>query len=218
MKTRVCRIDPSEEIPPGLLEDLTGLLLSGGVIVYPTETFYGLGAAALSKKGVRAVFRIKRRDASKPLSVMAADLDMVDRITSGAPPVLRVLAGEFWPGPLTVVLPAAPEIPSFLKSRAGSVAVRIPPDAWIRKLVRSISQPLTATSANLSGEREVSDPAEALSLFGGKVDLVVDGGETPGGSPTTLVDLTRETPAVIREGTIPASAVLAVLQPGSGRI
>ena len=211
MKTRIFRIDPDAEIPPGTLGDLSAVLLAGGVIIYPTETFYGLGAAAFSRKGVRAVYRLKRRERSKPLSVMASDLEMVVRLAEVIPPSFRILAEEFWPGPLTLVLAAAAEIPPFLRSSAGTIAVRIPPAGWIRKLVRSISQPLTATSANLSGGREISNPDEAGRLFFRKTEVIVDGGNTPGGPPSTLVDLTGDRPSILRAGAIPAAALRAVL-------
>ncbi len=215
MKTRVVRIDQDAEVHADLLEDLSGVLLAGGVLVYPTETYYGLGAAAFSLKGVRAVYRAKRRDRAKPLSVMASDMDMVARIAAGIPAQLRRLAGEFWPGPLTVVLVAAAEIPDFLRSESGTIAVRIPPAGWVRRLVHSISQPLTATSANLSGGRAVSSPDEAVRLFSGRVHVIVDGGDTPGGLPSTLLDLTRDPPSVLREGAIPSDAIRTVL--GTGR-
>jgi L-threonylcarbamoyladenylate synthase len=211
VKSRTIRIDPGGELPSEVLEDLSGTLLAGGVIVYPTETFYGLGAAGFSRRGVRTVFRIKRRERTKPLSVLASDLDMVVRISSDLPPALKILAGEFWPGPLSVVLAAAPDLPSFLKSAAGTIAVRIPPASWLRDLVRAICQPLTATSANLSGGREISSPSEAARLFSGKADVLVDGGDTPGGRPTTLLDLTRDRPMVLREGAVSAASIGEVL-------
>jgi L-threonylcarbamoyladenylate synthase len=176
-----------------------------------------LGAAGFSRRGIRTVFRIKRRERSKPLSVLASDLDMVVRIASDVPPVLKILAGEFWPGPLSVILAAAPELPPFLKSAAGTIAVRIPPAAWLRKLVRAISQPMTATSANLSGEREISSPFEAARLFSGKADVLVDGGDTPGGLPSTLLDLTRDPPSILRDGVVSAASLREILGAGKFR-
>jgi L-threonylcarbamoyladenylate synthase len=121
------------------------------------------------------------------------------------------LAGEFWPGPLTLVLRAAPAFPPELAGPGHTVAVRIPPAAWLRELVAEIGLPITATSANISGEREVFDPAEVIRLFEGKVDIILDGGPTPGGLPSTIVDISGDRPRVLREGAVPASALSAFL-------
>ena len=209
-KTRVIRVDPTGEAPEAE-RDIAAAILRDAVIAYPTETFYALGAAAFSKKAVEKVFRLKGRDAGKPLPVVAADLDMVKEIAGPLPPAFRALAGEFWPGPLTMVLPASGRLPEFLHGPGRTIAVRVPPPAWLRRLVRNIAQPLTATSANLTGQGELSDPAEVAALFGGKVDLVVDGGPAPGGAPSTIVDLTSAEPRILREGAVPAGRVRAVL-------
>ena len=116
-------------------------------------------------------------------------MDMVRDVVSSLPPAFMVLAAEFWPGPLTVVLPAAAGFPEHLVGPGRTIALRIPPLAWLRSLVREMSEPLTATSANLSGERELADPVEVKALFDGRIDLIVDGGPAPGGLPSTIVDL-----------------------------
>jgi len=210
-KTRIIGIDPvgKNTVPVG---EIAAALLEDAVAAYPTETFYALGAAAFSRTAVKRVYRLKKRDAGKPLSVIASDLDMVGEISASLPPAFRVLAGEFWPGPLTLVLPAAPGLPEFLLGPGRTIAVRIPPLPWLRALARELSQPLTATSANLSGEKELADPAEVAAVFRGKIDMIVDGGPTPGGAPSTIVDLTSPEPRIIREGTIPEVRIRAVLQ------
>ena len=127
------------------------------------------------------------------------------------PPVLVRLAGEFWPGPLTVVLKAAPGFPAALLGPDGTIGLRIPPAPWLRRLLFELSAPVTATSANLSGEKELADPAEVRRLFAGRVELIVDGGRTPGGRPSTVVDLTREPAVILRAGAVPAEALAAFL-------
>jgi L-threonylcarbamoyladenylate synthase len=209
MKTRILRIDTSA-VEGGQIEDIAAVLLAEGIAAYPTETFYGLGAAAFSKKAVAKVYGLKKRDSGKPLSLIVSDLDMVREITSSLPDAFWTLAGEFWPGPLTLVLKSSPGLPGFVIGPGGSVAVRIPPLAWIRQLVGRLCQPLTATSANLSGEKELSDPREVEAVFEGKVALIVDGGPAPGGVPSTVIDLTADRPRVIREGVIPAAKILAL--------
>jgi L-threonylcarbamoyladenylate synthase len=209
-RTRVIRVDPTGEDPEAE-RDIAAALLRDAVIAYPTETFYALGAAAFSKRAVEKVYRLKGRDAGKPLPVIAADLDMIREIAGPLPPEFRALAGEFWPGPLTLVLPASERLPGFLSGPGRTIAVRIPPPAWLRRLVREIAQPLTSTSANLTGRNELADPGEVAALFGGRVNLVVDGGLAPGGAPSTIVDLTSAEPRILREGAVPAARVWAVL-------
>jgi L-threonylcarbamoyladenylate synthase len=209
MKTRILRIDPSA-VEGGQIDEIAAVLLADGIAAYPTETFYGLGAAGFSKKAVARVYDLKKRDGGKPLSLIVSDLEMVRELTSSLPDAFWTLAGEFWPGPLTLVLRSSPGLPGFVTGPGGSVAVRIPPLAWIRKLVDRLCQPLTATSANLSGKRELSDPREVEAVFDGQVALIVNGGPTPGGAPSTLVDLTADRPRVLREGAIPAAKILAL--------
>jgi L-threonylcarbamoyladenylate synthase len=201
-ETRVIRLRPDGENAPEIKE-IAAALEAGAVAAYPTETFYALGAPAFERQAVERVYRLKKRQAAKALSVIASDLAMVREI-SGPPPLgFLALAGEFWPGPLTVVLPAAPGIPGFLAGPGRTVAVRIPPLAWLRALVRQLGQPLTATSANLAGEKELADPREVEAVFAGEIELLVDGGPAPGGLPSTIVDLSGERPRVLREGQIP---------------
>jgi L-threonylcarbamoyladenylate synthase len=210
LRTRTLRIDPAA-VDAGTVGEIASVLLRDGIMAYPTETFYGLGAAAFSAKAVSRVFKLKGRDPGKPVPVIASDLDMVGEIAGPLPPVFWTLAEEFWPGPLTLVLKASPALPDFLTGPGGSIAVRIPPVPWIRKLAYDVSQPLTATSANLSGQGETSDPAAVAAVFAGKIELIVDGGKTPGGAASTLLDLTSPEPRLLREGAVPAARIRAAL-------
>lgn len=210
MKTRILEIDPSAANRREVAE-MAAALLADGVMAYPTETFYGLGAAALSASAVARVYRLKKRDAGKPLSLIVSDIEMVRELAGDLPAAFQTLAQELWPGPLTLVLRAAPTLPGFLTGPGGTVAVRIPPVPWIRSLVEEISQPLTATSANLSGHGDVSDPAEVAAVFDGRVELIVDGGRTPGGAPSTIVDVTGSSARVLREGQISAAKIEALV-------
>ncbi len=194
-----------------LLGEIAEALLGGAVAAYPTETFYALGAAAFSKPGVERIYRLKGRDASKPLPLIASDPDMVAGIAAFLPASFAALAAEFWPGPLTLVLPAAAGLPDFLVGPGRTVAVRIPPLAWLRALVAELAEPLTATSANLTGEKELADPADVAALVEGKVEWMLDGGRTPGGLPSTIVDITGDRTRILREGAIPTAQIEAVL-------
>lgn len=211
IKTRIVAIEP-EAAGLEAAGDLARALLEGAVAAYPTETFYALGAAAFSKPAVDKIFSLKERDASKPLSFIVSDMDMVGGLVSEMPPVFAALAAEFWPGPLTLVLPASSRLPPHVLGPGGTIALRIPPLAWLRALVRELSEPLTATSANLAGGRELADPAEVRALFEGKVEIILDGGPAPGGAPSTIVDLSGERPRVLREGRIAAARIAAVLR------
>jgi L-threonylcarbamoyladenylate synthase len=210
-KTRVLRLG-SGQADPLLVRDIAAALQGGAVAAYPTETFYALGAAAFDAQAVDRVFRLKKRDAGKPLSFVVADMDMVAEVAAALPPAFKVLAEEFWPGPLTLILPAAAGLPARLLGPGRTIAVRIPPPAWLRAVVRELAEPLTATSANLSGEKELADPVEVTAQFDGKVDLIVDGGPAPGGRPSTIVDIAGPSPRVLREGAIPAARIEAVLR------
>ena len=209
-ETRIIMVGerPEESLPQG---EIAEALLGGAVAAYPTETFYALGAAAFSKRGVERIYRLKGRDASKPLSVIASDLDMVAEIVAPLPAAFAALAAEFWPGPLTLVLPAAAALPDFLVGPGRTIAVRIPPLAWLRALVAELAEPLTATSANLAGEKELADPADVAALVTGKIEWLLAGGRTPGGLPSTIVDITGESPRILREGAIPTASIRALL-------
>ena len=212
MKSLIIRTGLAE-IEQVLIETVSGILLYDGVMAYPTETYYGLGAVGLSRKGVRRIFRLKKREAGKQLPLIVSDLDMIERLAAAPPAVFYRLASEFWPGPLTLVLKAAPSFPEEFLGPGGTIAVRIPPVPWLRALVGEIGLPVTATSANLSGQREISDPAELIAHFNGKVDVIVDGGNTPGGMPSTIVDISGEKPRIIRKGAVPAATLEPFLGP-----
>ncbi len=204
--------------PVALLREI---LDRGGVLAIPTESSYGLAADPRSERGVRAVYRVKGRDAGKPLPVVAADLDQVAAlgVAPGALDAGRL--GALWPGAVTVVLPLArPETgagrePLPAAAGGGSVAVRVPGHPELRRLLARLGRPLTATSANRSGGAPVLDPATAASLLAGEDAAVVDGGRLPGGAPSTIVRLGWPSGGgeaggrleVLREGAVPTAEI-----------
>lgn len=206
MKTRVLRL-AERSAEEDVVRAAAAVLAADGVLAYPTETFYGLGASGLSRRAVGKVFRLKGRDARKPLSLIVSGLDMVRELAGPLSPAFLRIAEEHWPGPLTAVLPAAPGVPEWLLGPGRSVGVRIPPPAWLRRLAYELSAPVTATSANRAGEPEIADPDAVLAIFEGRIDLFIDGGPTPGGRPSTVVDFTGPRPVVLREGAIPADRI-----------
>jgi L-threonylcarbamoyladenylate synthase len=136
-----------------------------------------------------------------------ADLDMADEIAGPLPRLFLDLACAFWPGPLTIVARARSLFPPAMLGPGGTLAMRVPGTNWLRGFLRMLGVPVTATSANLSGGPEISRPAEIVELFRGKVEIIVDGGPTPGGLPSTIVDLTLDPPRIVRPGAVPEAAL-----------
>lgn len=174
------------------------------MIVYPTETFYGIGADGFSEEAVARVFRIKKRPSGRALPVIVADMEMAKSIVRSIPPLFEELTSLFWPGPLTLILKAASHLPERLLGPGRTIGLRLPALSWLRSLVRQVGSPVIATSANISGGRETSSPEKVIPLFRGHVDLIVDGGKTPGRLPSTVVDLSSGKARLVREGALPS--------------
>ena len=204
MNTQIIKVDP-RKIDTQQIEKIVRILKKDGIIVFPTETFYGLGACCFSAVAVNKIYDLKGRDAQKPLSVVIADLEMLDVIAAHIPPVFERIVEKFWPGPLTLILECGSLLPSILLGPKKTIGVRLPAHTWLRELVRAAGFPLTATSANLAGEKEISDPHVVIDVFSGKVEMIVDAGPTTGGLPSTVLDLTLEKPQILREGAVSAS-------------
>jgi L-threonylcarbamoyladenylate synthase len=217
MKTQIIKINP-DIVEFDKVEKIVSVLRTEGLIVYPTETFYALGADIYLSKAIQKIYRLKRRDPSKPLPVVISDLEMLQDVALEPPSAYKPVISEFWPGPLTVILRASSRVSEALLGPSGSIGVRLTGYKWLRALIREASFPLTSTSANLSGETEVADPKEAIRLFEGKVDLIVDGGKTEGLLPSTVVDLTGEEPRLVREGAISALRLIEFLPTLSGEV
>ena len=193
-------IDPQNP-DPAVLGEAAALLASGGLVAFPTETFYGLGAAALNREAVRRVFALKRRPANNPLLVLVDGIPMAERIAE-IPYHARPLIARHWPGPLTLVFRARPVVPDELGASTGTVGVRWSPHPVPRALATTLGAPVTAPSANLSGMAPPSSAAAVLRHFADALDMVLDGGEATGGLASTVVDVTVDPPRVIRAGAI----------------
>lgn len=204
--TKIIRVN-AEEVSPQKTKQIAGTLRREGVIVYPTETFYGLGASCFSKKATHRIYQLKKRTLLKPISILVLDTKMVREVAVDIPSLFWRLVKEFWPGPLTLVLKASSLLPEEILGPGHSIGLRVPSLPWLRNLLRETSFPITATSANISGEKEISRPQVVIAAFQGRVDLIVDGGETKGISPSTVVDLTSSKPIILREGAIPRSSL-----------
>ncbi len=207
VKTRIIKIHP-HVIEQEHIEAAAKVLKNEGIIVYPTDTFYGLGASCYSKAAIHKIRSLKKRDPQKPLSIVVSSLDMLQSVVTDLPPLFKVLSSKFWPGPLTLILSASTRLPGELLSSKETIGVRLPAHPWLMELVKYSASPITATSANLSGEKEITSPENAVDIFSGKVDLIVDGGTAQAKLPSTVVDLTLEKPKILRKGAVSEEALI----------
>jgi len=207
---RVC-VTPSA-IDTGDFAAAVAALRNHGVVAYPTETFYGLGADPRSPAAVRKVFAVKGRPPDQPLPLIAADAEQIaDHVGTMTPLALR-LASRLWPGALTLIIPASSRLSEDVHLSTGKVAVRVPSHAVARALAAAAGHAITSTSANLSGKPPASMPEEVMKMFGDAIDVLIDGGATPAGLPSTIVDATGQSPALVRAGVVPWDRVLKFSQ------
>jgi L-threonylcarbamoyladenylate synthase len=176
-------------------------LRAGGVVALPTETFYGLAVPALDSGAVRRIFELKGRPDSKPLLVLVDSVAMVESVAC-VTPAARDLMRRYWPGALTLVLRAHERVPSVVTAGTSTIGVRLSPQPIARGLVALLGEPVTAPSANPDGLAPPTTAAGVLAYFPRGVDLVLDAGATPGGAPSTLLDLTVNPPRVVRQGAV----------------
>ena len=192
------------------VREALSVLKSGGVIVAPTDTLYGIIADASNPKAVLRVYKAKKRPRDKPLPLLLGESHQALLLVRPVGPFWE-LAQEFWPGPLTIVAPPSPRAPRHLAEWPG-IGVRLPDCPLIRFLARKLRGPLTGTSANLSGRESPNTAYEAYSQLGDSVDLYLDGGPTKHGAPSTVVRVREEGVEVLREGAIPAREVERVVR------
>lgn len=178
------------------------ILLKGGVIAYPTESFYALGVLATDEAAVKRLFKLKDRPADKPLPLIVGDMDVLKTMVRTIPERAEYLIKQFWPGPLTIIFEAVEGIPGILTGGTGKVAVRIPGKSAALYLAGAIKIPITATSANPSSQPPAEDPDAIVHYFGNHIDLIIDAGKAPGGKPSTIMDVTVNPPRILREGRI----------------
>jgi L-threonylcarbamoyladenylate synthase len=183
-----------------------------GVVVYPTETFYALGGDPRVRQAVERIYSIKRRPADRAMPLIASDLAQVAEHAGSMTPLAKQLALRWWPGPLTLIIPASPHLCEDVHRSTRKVAVRVPGDAIARALAREAGHPVTSTSANLSGEPPPSTADAVAGALGEEIDVLIDAGATPGGPPSTIVDVTGSTPVLVREGAIAWERVLEFLR------
>lgn len=192
---------PQREIKKGVK-----ILRNGGVIAFPTDTVYGLGADAFNPPAVERIYELKKRPRHQQFPVLIADAKQLTALAEPIPEIAWFLARRFWPGGLTLVLSRKDSIPAHLTSTS-SIAVRIPNHPVCEALIQNLGNPLIGTSANVSGQPAALTAEEVEQQFGGKIDLIINGGQCPGGKESTIVDITLEPPVVLRQGLIPSHEI-----------
>lgn len=194
---------------PAALSEAARLLCQGGLISFPTETYYGLGVDPFNVEALERLFAVKQRQPDKPVLVLVAEQAQVTELAAEVPAVLHKLMTAFWPGPLTLIFPGKPGLPSLLTGGTGTVGIRQSPHPLASRLLRQYGGPITATSANRSGAPPATTAAEVLESFGAEIDLILDGGTTPGGAGSTLVGCDQKQQlCCLREGVVAFAEVL----------
>lgn len=205
MKTDIVPATSSDAIPRAL-----EILRTGGLVAFPTDTVYGVGSLAFEGKAVESIYTAKDRPIEKAIPVLIGDTNDLDQVAMDVPNRARKLASRFWPGPLTILLPKRPNLPEAV-SATPAVGVRVPDHEIARALLRAAG-PMAVTSANVSGQASPISAAEVFAQLRGRIELIIDGGKTPGGVPSTLVDCTWDEIRILREGPITEEELLSALE------
>ncbi len=187
-----------EQIKKGI-----SILRQGGLVAFPTDTVYGLGASARLTQAIENVYKVKRRPNSMPLPLLLSNVSQITEVTESVPQIAWLLIRAFLPGALTLVLAKSSSVPDIVCGGGTTVAVRIPAHPVPIAMIEGLGAPIVGTSANLSGKSSPLTADEVRSQLGDSIDFIIDGGRCPGGIESTIVDVTRKTPVILREGIIP---------------
>jgi len=195
------KIDSDESLRKGLAK-ASEIISKGGVVAFPTESFYGLGVDATNPHAITRLFQIKKRDPDLPILILIASLQELPRYVSSIPLQAKRLGEKFWPGGLTIIFRASPILPSVLTAGKEKVGIRISSHPLVNSLVSVLDVPVTGTSANISGSPPCIKPDQVVKYLGGDVDLVLDGGTTQGKDASTIIDVTSDPPIIVRVGIV----------------
>ena len=206
MTPRVLHVDPASPRDEGVRVAVDALR-AGEVIAIPTETFYGLAADSLAESAVRRLNALKHKAGDSPALLLLASVDQASGVASDLPPSFHKLAAAFWPGPLTLVVRAAPGLSEAVTGGRGTVGVRVPGLALPRRIAERLERPITGVSANRHGRPASRTAAEVHRAFPHGLGMILDGGPTPGGAASTILDLTGPEPLVVRIGAVPLEAL-----------
>jgi L-threonylcarbamoyladenylate synthase len=201
MAAEIIKIDPAH--PEHAFSRCKDVISRGGVIAYPTDTFYGLGTDPKNPVAVKRLYEIKGRKADQPILLLIKKAEDVKEWAAEINPASENFMKKFWPGPLTLVFKAGADVLRELTAGTGTIGLRVPGNELTRSLLDFLGIALTGTSANVSGRPNPQTAEEAAASVGDKVDLILDGGKTAGGKPSTVVDVSTDRPRVLREGAFP---------------
>ncbi|MCX8194883.1 MAG: L-threonylcarbamoyladenylate synthase [Candidatus Micrarchaeota archaeon] len=210
MKTRVLKAS-GKSTPSRAISEAASVIKKGGLVAFPTETVYGLGANALNPKAVRRIFRAKKRPMDNPLIVHISSRKWLRHLAKEVPPMAQALAKRFWPGPLTMVLKKSAAVPAEVSGGLDSVAIRMPASRVALRLIKKAGVPIAAPSANIAGRPSPTCAKHVLRDLGGSIEAVIDGGSTKIGVESTVLDLTSNPPLVLRAGGITVEELEGVL-------
>ncbi|MBL8076470.1 MAG: threonylcarbamoyl-AMP synthase [Anaerolineales bacterium] len=199
----------TEIVPASEIKRALEILQSGGLVAFPTDTVYGVGTLAFDNAAIESIYSAKDRPIEKAIPILIGDIVDLDKVAIDIPNMARIFASRFWPGPLTCIVPKKQTLPLAV-SATSTVAVRIPDHPNARDLLIAAG-PMAVTSANISGQPSPTTAQEVFNQLSGRIPLILDGGTTPGGVPSTLVDCTGNEPVILREGPISLDDLLAVL-------
>lgn len=178
-------------------------LLEGKIIIYPTETFYAIGCSALSSKAIKKIYTLKKRDTGKPLLVLVNSWKMLEVYIAAISYRQRELLEKHWPGPVTAIFEGVTGLASELNRDQSGIGFRMTSSSYAKEIISLTGIPLVGTSANISGGKEISEVAEAMKVFGKEIDLYINGGTSPGGLPSTVVNLKDPlNPVIVRQGAV----------------
>ena len=183
------------------------IICAGGLVAVPTETVYGLAGNGMDEKAVEKIYEVKGRPAIKPLSLMVASPEEIGRFAVEVPDAAKMLAEKFWPGPLTIVLKANPDIPEIVRAGGDTIGLRCPDHALTLKALREAGVPFAAPSANLSGAPSPKTAGDVLKVFDGVIDAVIDGGACTLGRESTILDMSKKPYRVLRQGALPEESI-----------
>jgi len=207
---RIRRIDPNRP-EAAIIQEAADAIAAGKVVVFPTRCLYGLGADAFDRDAVEKVFALKQRPENKPVLVLIRNRQEVSRLTAGVSEAAGKLMDEIWPGDLTLVFSARPEVPEILTAGTGKIGIRLPGHPVAAALVQTAGRPITGTSANLAGLPGAARIQDLPDEIADHVELILDAGPLKGGVGSIVVDVTVAPPRVLREGTVPASELAPFL-------
>jgi L-threonylcarbamoyladenylate synthase len=202
----------TKTVSPPLMEQVrqaVTILRDGGIVAYPTDTVYGLGADIFNDAAVKRVFAAKDRPLSLPFPVLISDSDQLEKLVTGISPFSAALMKKFWPGGLTIIFTKALMLQSLVLAGSDKIGVRIPDHDIARLMIRELGRPVVGTSANLHTGSVALTADDVKRQIGNRVDFVIDAGPCPGGTESTVVDITSQPPAIVRQGAIPSSAIMA---------